>query len=44
MEVRKAVIGVTIAVTQSRWVWPAVSTLVIFATLLSVIGCPSPHH
>ena len=32
------------AVTQSKWIWSALMTSAILATLLLVTGCPGPHH
>ena len=32
------------AVTQSKWIRPALITLVLLVAVLGVTGCPSPHH
>jgi hypothetical protein len=37
------VISAIIAVTQSKWLRPALMTLAILATVLVVTGCPSGH-
>ena len=44
MKMKETVIGVIIAVTQSKWMRPALMTLAIFATMLVVTGCPSHPH
>ena len=43
MKMKTTVISGIIAVTQSRWIRPALMTLAILATMLIVTGCPSGH-
>ena len=44
MKMKHTVKSVIIAVTQSKWMRPALMTLAILATVLLVTGCPSGHH
>ena len=44
MKIKNTVINGIIAVTQSKWMRPALMTLAIFATMLIVTGCPSHPH
>jgi len=44
MKIRKTVIRVIIALTNSNWMRPALVTFAILATSLVVTGCPSGHH
>jgi hypothetical protein len=44
MKMKSTLIGVIIAVTQSKWMRPALMTLAILATVLVVTGCPNGHH
>ena len=44
MKMKSTLISVIIAVTQSKWIRPALMTLAILATVLVVTGCPSGHH
>ena len=44
MKMKNTVHNTIIAVTQSRWMRPALMTLAILATLLVVTGCPSHPH
>jgi hypothetical protein len=44
MKIKNTIIGVIIAVTQSKWVRPALMTLAILATVLVVTGCPGGHQ
>ena len=43
MKMKNTIISVIIAVTQSKWIRPALMTLAILATVLVVTGC-QPHH
>ena len=43
MNIINTVIGAVIAVTQSKWIQPALMTLAILATVLVVTAC-KPHH
>ena len=43
MKIQNTVIRAIIAVTQSKWMRPALMTLAILATVLFVTGCPSGH-
>jgi len=44
MKMKNNLLSKISAVTQSKWIRPALMTLAIFATLLLVTGCPGPHH
>ena len=44
MKMKSTVISGVIAVTQSKWIRPALMTLAILATMLIVTGCPSHPH
>ena len=44
MKMKNTVISVIIAVTQSKWMRPALMTLAILATVLVVTGCPGGHQ
>ena len=44
MKIQNTVIRAIIAVTQSKWMRPALMTVAIVATMLVVTGCPSPPH
>jgi hypothetical protein len=44
MKMKNTVISLIFAVTQSKWLRPALMTLAILATALVVTGCPGPHH
>ena len=44
MKMKNPVISKIIAVTQLKWIRPALMTLAMLATLLVVTGCPGPHH
>jgi undecaprenyl pyrophosphate phosphatase UppP len=44
MKMKNTVISVIIAVTQSKWMRPALMTLAIVATVLVVTGCPAGHQ
>ena len=43
MKMKNTVISVIIAVTQSKWIRPALMTLAILVAVLGVTGC-QPHH
>jgi len=43
MKMKNTVISVIIAVTQSKWMRPALMTLALLATVLVVTGCPAGH-
>jgi len=43
MKMRDTVSSAIIAVTQLKWLRPALMTLAILATVLVVTGCPSGH-
>ncbi len=43
MKMKNTVISLIIAVTQSKWIRPALMTLAILTAVLGVIGC-KPHH
>jgi hypothetical protein len=44
MKIENTVISVIIALTQSKWVRPALMTLALLATVLVVTGCPAGHQ
>jgi hypothetical protein len=44
MKMMNKVSSVIIAVTQSKWMRPALMTLALLATVLVLTGCPSGHH
>ncbi len=44
MKIKNTFISAIIAVTQSKWMRPALMTVVIVATMLVVTGCPSHPH
>ena len=44
MKMKSTVIGGIIAITQPKWMRPALMTLAILATMLVVTGCPSHPH
>ena len=41
---KNTTISAIIAVTQSKWIRPALMTLAVLATMLIVTGCPSHPH
>jgi hypothetical protein len=43
MKMKNNLLSNIIAVTQSKWMRPALMTLAILATVLVVTGCPSGH-
>ena len=43
MKIKNTLINVIIAVTQSKWIGPALMTLAILIAVLVVTGC-KPHH
>lgn len=43
MKMKNTVINGIIAVTQSKWIHPALMTLTILVAVLGVAGC-KPHH
>lgn len=43
MKMKSTVLNTIIAVTQSKWIRPALMTLAIFVAVLGVAGC-KPHH
>ena len=43
MKMKSTVIGGIIAVTQSKWMRPALMTLALLAALVGLTGCPHPH-
>ena len=43
MKMKNTVLNTIIAVTQSKWLRPALMTLAIFVAVLGVTGC-KPHH
>ena len=44
MKIKNTVIRAFGAVTQSKWMRPALMTVAIVATMLVVTGCPSHPH
>jgi hypothetical protein len=44
MKMKNTVISLIIAVTQSKWLRPALMTLAILATAVVVTGCPAGHQ
>ena len=44
MKIKNTVISAIIAVTQSKWMRPALMTVAIVATMLLATGCPSHPH
>ena len=44
MKMKTTVSSLIIAVTQSKWMRPALMTLAILATIIIVTGCPSHPH
>lgn len=44
MKTKTTVVSVIIAVTQSKWIRPALLMLPLVVTLLGVTGCPPKHH
>ena len=44
MKIENTAISVIIALTQSKWVRPALMTLALLATVLVVTGCPAGHQ
>ena len=44
MKMKNTVIGVIIAVTQSKWIRPTLMTLALLVALLGVTGCPKHPH
>ena len=44
MKTKSKVLGVIIAVTQSKWTRPALMTLALLVTLFGVTGCPKHPH
>ena len=43
MKTKHTLISAIIAVTQSKWIRPALMTLALVAAVLGVTGCPSNH-
>ena len=43
MKMKNTVISLIIAVTQSKWIRPALMVLAILVAVLGVTGC-KPHH
>lgn len=43
MKIKNNLLSKIIAVTQSKWMRPALMTLAIVGTMLLVTGCPSGH-
>lgn len=43
MKIENNLLNKIIAMTQSKWMRPALMTLAILATVLFVTGCPSGH-
>ena len=43
MKMKSKVISVIVAVTQSKWMQPALITLALVVAVLGVTGC-KPHH
>ena len=43
MKMKNTVVSAIIAVTQSKWIRPALMTLAIVVAVLGVTGC-QPHH
>lgn len=43
MKIKNTVLGAIIAVTQSKWIRPALMTSALVAAALGVTGC-QPHH
>jgi hypothetical protein len=44
MKMKNTVLNTIIAVTQSKWIRPALMTLALLTTLLVVTGCPNHPH
>jgi hypothetical protein len=44
MKMKNKVIGVINALTQSKWIRPALMTLALLVTVLGVSGCHHFHH
>jgi hypothetical protein len=44
MKIRNDLLSKIIAVTQSKWIRPALMTLALLATVLVVTGCPAGHQ
>ena len=44
MKIKNTVIRAVSAVTQSKWMRPALMTVALLAALLVVTGCPSHPH
>lgn len=44
MKMKNMGISAIIAVTQSKWIRPALMTLALVVALLGVTGCPTRHH
>lgn len=43
MKMKNSILSKIIAVTQSKWIQPALMTLAILVAVLGVAGC-KPHH
>ena len=43
MKMKNRISGTVIAVTQSKWIRPALMTLALAVAVLEVTGC-KPHH
>ena len=44
MKTKNMVIGIIIAVTQSKWTRPVLMSFALLVTLLGVTGCPKHPH
>ena len=44
MKLRDKALSATIALTQYKWVRPALITLALLAALVGLTGCPGHHH
>ena len=44
MKTKNALLRKITAVSQSKWVWPALMAVVLFSNVLVLTGCTSPHH
>ncbi len=44
MKIKSNLLNKIIAVTQSKWMRPALMALALLATVIVVTGCPGPHH
>lgn len=43
MKINNAVIKAIVAVTQSKWIWPALMSLALVVATLGVPGCKKHH-